>query len=246
MIYLHKLLPLIVSPLGLICLLLLINIKWRQVRLTIAALACLIIFSLPVTASFIWSSLEKDYPYRPVQELGIHKAVVVLGGMLGGFETADGIVTQWGNLDRFFTGLKILDAGKADYIIFVGTKLPWSDLPPESEVLKSLAIRMGIDSKQILLSGIVENTADEARVVRRMMESIGIPSIILVTSSFHMPRAKLIFDQADVVSEPYPTDFKELYRTYTWQSFFPSASAFQRTSSGIREYIGRIYYWIRT
>ena len=86
MIYLHKLLPLIVSPLGFICLLLLINIKWRQVRLTIAALACLIIFSLPVTASFIWSSLEKDYPYRPVQELGIHKAVVVLGGMLGGFE----------------------------------------------------------------------------------------------------------------------------------------------------------------
>ena len=123
MIYLHKLLPLIVSPLGFICLLLLINIKWRQVRLTIAALACLIIFSLPVTASFIWSSLEKDYPYRPVQELGIHKAVVVLGGMLGGFETADGIVTQWGNLDRFFTGLKILDEGKGGLHYFCRHKI---------------------------------------------------------------------------------------------------------------------------
>ena len=246
MIYLHKLLPLIVSPLGFICLLLLINIKWRQTRLTIAALTFLLIFSFPVTASLIWSGLETNYPYRPVQELRNHKAVVILGGMLGGFETTDGIITQWGNLDRFFTGLKILDAGKAEYIIFVSTKLPWSNLPSESEVLKSLAIRMGIDSERILLSGIVENTADEARAVRRMMESIGIPSIILVTSSFHMPRAKLLFDQADIVSEPYPTDSKELYRTYTWQSFLPSASAFQRTSSGIREYIGRVYYWIRT
>ena len=100
MIYLHKLLPLVVSPLGFICLLLLINIKWRQARLTIAALTFLLIFSFPVTASLIWSGLETNYPYRPVQELRNHKAVVVLGGMLGGFETTDGIITQWGNLDR--------------------------------------------------------------------------------------------------------------------------------------------------
>ena len=144
---------------------------------------------------------------------------MVFGGMLGGFQTADGIVTQWDNLDRFFTGLKILDAGKAKYIIFVDTKLLWSNLPPESKLLQSLAIRMGIDSKQILLSGIVENTADEARTVRRMMASIGIPSIIQVTLSFHMPRAKLLFDQADIVCEPYQSDFKELYRIHILQTF---------------------------
>lgn len=61
-------------------------------RITIAALTLLLIFSFPVTALLIWGGLETNYPHRPVQELRNHKAVVVLGGMLGGFETVDGIV----------------------------------------------------------------------------------------------------------------------------------------------------------
>jgi len=187
-----------------------------------------------------------EHPYKSVEALKNHQAVVVLSGMLDGFKAEEEWVTQWNDADRFFAGLQVLEAGKAESIIFTRGKIPWMDLPPEGERLKALAIQMGIDPNRILLTEIVENTADEAQAVLELTKTHGISSVILVTSSFHLPRAQLLFNQAGVVNEAYPTDFKFLYRPYDWLSFLPNAEAFFWTSSGIREYIGRLYYWIRT
>ena len=246
MIYLHKFLPLIFSPLGLVCLLLLIGLWWRQIKWIALALVFLLIFSLPLTSFLIWKSLEAEHPYKPVEVLKKHQAVVVLSGMLDGFKAEEEWVTQWNDTDRFFAGLQVLEAGKAELIIFTRGKIPWMELPPEGERLKALAIQMGVDSDRILLTEIVENTADEAQAVLKLTKAHGISSVILVTSSFHLPRAQLLFNQAGVVNEAYPADFKFLYRPYDWLSFLPNAEAFFWTSSGIREYIGRLYYWIRT
>ena len=246
MIYLHKFLPLIFSPLGLVCLLLLIGLWWRQIKWIALALVFLLIFSLPITSFLIWKSLEAEHPYKPVEVLKKHQAVVVLSGMVDGFKAEEEWVTQWNDTDRFFAGLQVLEAGKAELIIFTRGKIPWMELPPEGERLKALAIQMGVDSDQILLTEIVENTADEAQAVLELTKAHGISSVILVTSSFHLPRAQLLFNQAGVVNEAYPADFKFLYRPYDWLSFLPNAEAFFWTSSGIREYIGHLYYWIRT
>ena len=245
LIYIHKFLPLIISPLGLVCLLLLIGLWWRQIKWIALALVFLLIFSLPITSFLIWKSLEAEHPYKPVRALKNHQAVVVLSGMLNGFKSEEEWVTQWNDSDRFFAGLQVLKAGKAELIIFTRGKIPWIDLPPEGERLKALAIQMGVDPNQILLTEITENTADEAEAVLELTKTHGISSVILVTSSFHLPRAQLLFNQAGVVSEAYPADFKFLYRSYDWLSFMPNAEAFFWTSYGIREYIGRTYYWIR-
>ena len=201
---------------------------------------------MPLTSFLIWKGLEAEHPYKSVEALKNHQAVVVLSGMLDGFKAEEEWVTQWNDADRFFAGLQVLEAGKAESIIFTRGKISWMDLPPEGERLKTLAIQMGIDPNRILLTEIVENTADEAQAVLELTKTHGIPSVILVTSSFHLPRAQLLFNQAGVVNEAYPTDFKFLYRPYDWLSFLPNAEAFFWTSSGIREYIGRLYYWIRT
>ena len=74
---------------------------------------------------------------------------------------------------------------------------------------------MGIFPEQILLTSIVSNTAEESVAVKDLMAERQLNKIILVTSSFHMPRAKLLFDQAGVETYPYPTDFKAS-RNMTW------------------------------
>ena len=206
----------------------------------------LLTFSLPLTSFLIWKSLEAEHPYKPVEVLKKHQAEVVLSGMLDGFKAEEEWVTQWNDTDRFFAGLQVLEAGKAESIIFTRGKIPWIELPPEGERLKTLAIQMGIDPNRIPLTETAENTADEAQAVLELTKTHGVSSVILVTSSFHLPRAQLLFNQAGVVNDAYPTDFKFLYRPYDWLSFLPNAEAFFWTSSGIREYIGRLYYWIRT
>jgi uncharacterized SAM-binding protein YcdF (DUF218 family) len=172
-----------------------------------------------------------------------HDAVIVLSGMLGGFKAAGQFVVQWDDPDRFFAAIHLIKAGKAERLIFTRGQMPWSNSPPEGELLKQKAIEMGIDPAKIILTDIVANTADEAREVKKVMEAEGLPSAILVTSSFHMPRAKFLFDQSGVSTEAYATDFRAR-SSLSWLALLPSAGAFGSTSSGIREYIGRLYYGV--
>jgi uncharacterized SAM-binding protein YcdF (DUF218 family) len=242
MIYLHKLLPLIVSPLGLVVFLVIMGVCLR--RWWVITLSCfvLLLSSLPVTAHFIWQDLEKQYPPKALSEFGSYDAVVVLSGMLSPFEHSGTLHVDWEDPDRFFAGIDVLKSGKAPTLIFTRGKVPWSSLPAEGELLKAKAVELGINESQILLSSIVANTAEEAEAVAKLISVNGIKRIVLITSSFHMPRAKLLFDKQGIDSVPFAIDFKATGKPRTWLSFLPSASGFSRTSEGIREYIGRLYY----
>ena len=242
MLFLHKLLPLIVSPLGLVSFLLLVSVLIRRRGPAVVGVLLLLVSALPLTSDRLWEALEAEYPYRPIESVENADAVVVLSGMLGGIETDEGVVTQWGDADRFMTGVDLVKAGKAPLIIFTRGQWPWLNLPPEGEVLARRAISMGIREKQILLTGIVTNTADEAAEVKTLMEFGGMRRIILVTSSYHMPRAVMLFDRAGVTSVPYPTDFRSSGGRIDWMSLVPSAHGLNKTSEAVRELIGRLYY----
>ena len=103
-------------------------------------------------------------------------------------------------------------------------------------------MNLGINEAKILLTDTVANTADEAAAVAELMNMHKIRRILLVTSSFHMPRAKLLFDKQKIDSVAFAVDFKAKGKFPNWLLFLPSSDSFKLTSEGIREYIGRIYY----
>ena len=246
MIYLHKLLPLIVSPLGLVILLIILGMAFR--RWIIVVLSCFVLLAsaLPVTAQLIWRGLEQQHPPRSLDRLGSFDAVVVLsGGMLFGLKYKGTFKAEWADPDRFFAGIEVLKSGKANTLIFTRGSLPWENHQAEGELLRIKAIEMGVDDTQIILTDTVSNTAEEALAVKDLMAENGINTILLITSSFHMPRAKLLFDKQGIDSDTFPVDFKGTGRQFTWLSFLPSANGFALTSSGVREYIGRLYYELK-
>ena len=90
----------------------------------------------------------------------------------------------------------------------------------------------------------MENTADEAVAVKELIS----PSkrIILVTSSYHMYRAKKLFEKQGFEVIPYKVDYKKNGNNQvTFMDFLPSAGNLELTEIGIREIIGRIYYIIK-
>jgi len=245
MIYLHKLLPLMASPLGLVFFLIITGIYFRRWWIIILSCLVLILSSLPMTAQFIWKNLEKDYPPKALSEFSSYDAVVVLSGMLSPFEHNGKLQVEWGDPDRFFAGINILKAGKASTLIFTRGKMPWSSLPAEGELLRAKAIELGINESQILLSNIVANTEEEAEAVVQLMSDYGLKTIILITSSFHMPRAMQLFNKAGINVEAYSTDFRVSGTSVDWLDYLPSADGFRDTSNGILEYIGRVYYQLK-
>ena len=71
------------------------------------------------------------------------------------------------------------------------------------------------------------------------------PRIILVTSAFHMPRAKMLFERQGFEVEPFPVDFQNSDRSKTTiLSFVPSAQALAKSETAMREGIGVLYYLV--
>ena len=113
----------------------------------------------------------------------------------------------------------------------------------EGAVLTDYAIQYGIPSNQIFVSDLVTNTADEAAAVKKM--ALG-NKIILVTSAFHMPRAQMLFEKEGLEVVPYPVDFKSLTTdSLTFMDYLPNAASLAKTELGLRELMGRLYYWLK-
>ena len=110
---------------------------------------------------------------------------------------------------------------------------------------KEHAISLGIPSNAITTTGRVFNTAQEAREIKRELNNNNSPyKILLVTSAFHMQRAKKQFERQGFLVQPFPVDFKTS-KISLWQSpykWIPNASSLYRSSWALRELLGRAIY----
>ena len=244
MIYIHKILPTVFSPLGLIILLLLVSLLGASRKWAAAALAVLIACATPVTSDWLWQSLERGSELKDAGQAPKAEAVVVLSGMLRPVARGDEFAYEWTEAaDRIFAGIKLIEAGASELLILTRGQQPWSHGQPEGDYLAGVARGRGIAAEVIRLTPKVENTAQEARAVSQMLPKDA--HILLVTSAFHMPRARDVFEAEGLRVTPWPVDFRTTLRDWTPMDFIPSAGALSGTSSAIREYIGRLYYAVR-
>ena len=252
MFLLSKLLPLLVLPLGVALLLLLWGVL-RGVRWpAIAALALLWIMATPLVGEALWRWLERPHQRQSaavVIAAARPQAVVVLGG---GRHAAPGParISEWMDADRFFGGLEayqqLRHQGQRPRLIFTGGWWPTQPhLPPEGEVLRQRALALGLPAADLASTGRVRNTAEEARVVAAELPPGS--TLVLVTSAFHMARARRLFERQGLRVLPFPVDFQA---RGTWAGhtlldplqWIPSADGLHHSSRALREVIGRSLY----
>ncbi len=245
MIYFHKILPLLFSPLFLIISLIIFGLILSSKKISFTGVAILVIFSMPIISEKLIAYLESDYELIKPSKIASADAVVVLSGMVKTIQTKNGLNYEWGEaVDRIFAGIDLFKLNKAPILMLTGGKLPWLIGVPEGEYLKDVAIDLGVPKKDILITENVENTNQEAKAIKKLL-LLDNPKIILVTSAFHMPRAQLVFEAAGINVIPFPVDFRIRAQKITFMNFIPSASSFEDTSFFIREMIGRTYYNLR-
>lgn len=245
MLYLHKLLPLLLSPIVAAILLVLYGALRQRRQPALLAAVLLYLGSMPLASDQLLRLVEDGRVRQDPNALPKAEAIVVLGGMLTGVRSSTGVVSEWNDPDRFFGGIELYRLGKARKLIFTAGKMPWqAKVLPEGVVLKKAAEQMGIPAKDILVTEAVSNTEEEAGAVRQLLPGKH-PSILLVTSAFHMARAIRIFERAGFDVREYAVDFKIGAREITPMDFVPSARALWLSDLAIREAIGRLYYRAR-
>jgi uncharacterized SAM-binding protein YcdF (DUF218 family) len=229
----------------LVIIVILIGLISNKRRIIYIAIGVLYILSTPILSNNFFKLVEGSEYRKPIKAIDNADAIVVLSGMLAINEVGDSTYVEWGDPDRFFGGLALFNAGKAQKLVFTGGRMPWNkSKQTEGKMLMEYAITCGIPSKKIFVTKDVENTADETLAVK---ELIG-PSkrIILVTSAFHMYRAKKLFEKQGFIVIAYKVDYKTTrYNQVTLMDFLPSAGSVELTETGVREILGRLFYILK-
>jgi uncharacterized SAM-binding protein YcdF (DUF218 family) len=243
-LYLHKILPIIFLPSGVIVVFLLIGLLKRKSIFIWLALILFYLFSTPVVSDIIFKYVEKGQIIKGIKSVSNADAIVVLGGMFNYVKTETGGKNEWSDPDRFFGGIALYKAGKANQLVFTGAKMPWAekDQETEGESLRRYAIEMGVPDSAIKISGLVTTTEDESNEVKKLLPNA--KSIILVTSAYHITRSKKLFEIKEFNVISYPVDSKVSFEARTILDYLPEAESFKRSEAGIRELIGRLFYMV--
>lgn len=259
-VYLSKLLPTLVYPIGLTFVLLAAALfafkseKWR-LRFLIAAFLILWVTGLPFPGAWLTRSLETTVPPLPADETAA--VAVVLGGGTESFEAPRQMVEIGGAGDRILYAAKLYHEGRVGKLLFGGAYFaPLSGKKPSvAAEMADIAERLGVPKEDILIQETSLNTAEEAAADAVILREMDVEKIIVVTSATHIFRAVNLFKKQgfDVVAAP--TDFT--YSDAEWEDLtHPTAESWYRYvipqsgnirafETAVKEYLGVLMYRIR-
>ena len=257
-LFFSKLLPLFFYPLGLITLLLFGISFWAWRRRSplqwpaLVALLILLISSNSWVSTFLVRSLE--YQNLPPDNLPTAPAIVVLGGGLysAAYPRQFPEVAEAG--DRPIYAAQLYSENKAPLIIASGGRIPWWGTEQGSEAadMAQLMERLGVPETAIIKEGDSLNTRQNAVNTKAILDRRQINTIILVTSGYHMPRSKRIFEKLGFTVIPAATDFLTgppegfpLNLATILLSLIPDANNLEQTTLVLKEYIGMAIYQLR-
>ncbi|CAN7544619.1 YdcF family protein [Mesorhizobium sp. LjRoot246] len=249
--YLSKIFWFFVQPLNLAIFLLLAGllaamIGRRRLAATGSVLAFLILALSAWTSlgAMMLNPLEERFPRQSLPEKV--DGIVVLGGGLegtinlvrGGYELNSGgdRMVETAILARRFPAAKVIVSG--------GTGELFLDGEGDAATAPRLLTALGVTADRLILENKSRNTYENAVFTKELVTPKAGETWLLVTSAFHMPRAKALFDKAGFATVPWPVDYRTSGREGIGLFRDNPADSLQATTTAIREWIGLIAYWL--
>ena len=246
---LSKLLRFLIQPVVWIVLALLGSLilpeRWSRKAL-FTGVALLVVFTNPFLCNLAWYGWEADpVPFEAV-DTG-YDAVIVLGGYTHNNQKPKDRVHFSEAYDRLARGVELYQKGKADHILLTsGSPKVIGEKVKSSIILEDHLLQWGIPQEALMIEPNSRNTYENARnTARKLRDTMPDGNFLLVTSAFHMPRARACFAKQDLDVRPFPADF----RSYepSWQPdhlLIPSAGALSSWNILIKEWVGLVAYWV--
>ena len=255
MYYINKIVGWVASPLGVLFLGLCLGwvLRRRGGRLGCVgawviglSIAFLWLMSCGITTRLVGVGLERPWEHDgemhgSIAGLPDADAIIVLGGGVGAHEECHA-PELYSGADRVWQGARLYNATKARVpglkVYCTGGGCEYAAVP--------LLTDLGVPRESIWFSEEPRNTEEEVRLIKSQFAS-GRPRVVLVTSAWHMSRAKMLFDRAGFDVIPAPTDFEmncAAEKAIEFSDFIPSADALLHNSYAVKEWVARFGYWV--
>jgi uncharacterized SAM-binding protein YcdF (DUF218 family) len=258
-IFLSKLLPNFVYPLGLVCIFIILALilyrkpAWQRLVLVLA-LVVLWLGSTRWIALGMVRSLE--WRYLPMTQMPSADAIVLLGGGTESAEYPRQTVELNSSGDRVLYAAWLYKQGKAPHILLSGGLIDWLDTgSTPAEDMAVILDMMGVPKEALWLESTSRNTYENAVNSRKFLNEKGINRIILVTSALHMPRSVDLFKHQGFDVIPAPTDYSVTQAA--WQrltdpnlatqflNLMPNIDNLSSVTRALKEYLGMLVYRLR-
>ena len=216
----------------------------RRLAITTAllALAWLWLSSTAVFADWLLIDLEKNFESPVFASIPKADAIVLLGGATSGLTHGGDMGNMNESADRIITTLKLFKLGKAPLMIVTGGATNGG--VSEASLMRDILELMGIPLEAIILEEKAVDTKQNAEFTAKILHDQQVSKILLVTSAYHMRRAKWIFDRtlgSDVEVIPVASDHQRSIADPILSRWIPSVRDLSRTSFAIKEIVG---YWV--
>jgi len=250
---LSKILLFLIQPLNWIVGLLLAawlvkNKQWKK-RLFIAGMVVLLFF----TNGFISNSILKAWEVEPtpIAELPNYTTGIILTGITDReIKPKDRVYFHKG-ADRVTHALHLYRIGKIEKIVISGGNsevIPEDDDVAEADNIIGFFTMAGVSLQDIIIDNQARNTHESALNCKQILEQqFPGEKHLLITSAFHMRRAKPCYDKVGLRVDGFSCDFN----TGRGDEFnligalLPSASALQQWNILLKEWIGIVAYQLR-
>ena len=205
------------------------SIKRKSIGLVVGLVSMyMLIFYTP----FPWlvgGVLEKTDIPKPAD------VIVVFAGGVG----ESGKANQ-GHEERVQRAVELYKKGLAEHIIFSSG---FVYLFEEPQIMKTLAVYLGVPEDVIILETKARNTYENVKFTYAILENEGWDSALLVSSSYHMKRASLVFNKlAPELEISYLPVVNSKF--YEHKSFGNGKMIdIKQLKAILHEYLGIVYYW---
>lgn len=240
-----------IQPLNFVILLLFAGLVATALgRRRLAAASSAVAFA--ILALSVWTSLgamllnplEERYP-KPAFPPKVDGIVVLGGGFEGAINLARGGYELNSGGDRYveaailarrYPAAKIVVTGGVGSLILKGEG--------DADTALRLFTALGVPRDRLVLENRSRNTYENAVFTKEMVTPKPGETWLLVTSAFHMPRAKALFDKAGFATVPWPVDYRTSGREGVSLFADNAVDALQATTLAIREWTGLFAYWL--
>lgn len=237
---LSKILLFLIRPFFWFCILVILSIlvktKKLKNRFFLTAVIVLIIFSNGFLIGKAYNLYEPDYP----STLKNYDIAIVLGGFSGLNKRNNEIQFNWAS-DRLFQTFSLYKKGKIKKMLITGGNASLTDNQiKEADLVQKFLRNICIPDSDVLIENQSRNTIENAKFSAQLIEKkFPGAKIVVVTSAWHIPRAKLIFDRFFRIKPDYlPTNYIGRTADYSFEDFIPDPGILSSWELLFKEWIG--------
>ena len=197
------------------------------------------LWSTPLMIRLVGATLEREFLVEGkvprAEDYPQAEAILLLGGGMGSEAELADHAEMWTSADRVWMAAELYKAGKAPVIYATGGNV--------KDSTGKLLTDFGVPEEAIVFDDDPRNTEEEAKAAATRDER----KVLLVTSAWHMKRARLMFEKyaSEVEVIPAPRDFENTMsaaRPWSPAELFPAPPSLMWNSVTFHEWLGIVGY----